>query len=172
MNLDSIPLWFTFLIAIIFGGLAIGIITVIIREIAKPNGGTTDNAKLYRQPIMTETESKFYDFLSDTIGNKYLIETKKPLTIIFKRHGNLSRELWTMHSHGHVDFLIVEQKTKNPILGIELDDWTHNRPKQQDADNRKDELFRRGELKLLRFKVAKWGEQEKIIILNNLPTNI
>lgn len=127
-----------------------------------------DRGKIIPQPIMTPTESKFYDFLYETIGNQYLIETHKPLKEIFKRQGRLRKTLWTMHTNGHVDFLFVDRATKNPILGIELDDWTHNRADRQDADRRKDELFRRANLKLIRFKVTKWGETERTLIQNTL----
>lgn len=129
-----------------------------------------DNAKLYRQPIMTKAESSFYDFLKSIVGENYLIETRKPLTEVFKRNGSLSHELWTMHSRGHVDFLIVESHTKNPLLAIELDDWTHNTPSRRDADRRKDILFQRADLKLLRFRVGKrWGTDEELTIKNSLP---
>lgn len=130
----------------------------------------TDNAKLYRQPAMSRAESSFYDFLKATLGDHYLIETKKPLAEIFKRYGWLDRKLWTMHTRGHIDFLVIEPRTKNPLLAIELDDWTHNKPERQDADRRKEELFQRGEMKLLRFKVGKvWGEEERRIISEALP---
>lgn len=129
-----------------------------------------DNAKLYRQPVMTRAEASFHDFLRSTIGENYIIETRKPLTDVFKRYGWMDRKLWTMHKRGHVDFLVIEPTTKNPLLGIELDDWTHDNEKGKDADCRKQELFRRADLKLLRFRVGKrWGQEAKSMILDALP---
>lgn len=158
--LNTLPL-FPILI-IVIGIFILGILATIL------NLYLSDRGKLILQPIVTPTESKFYDFLYETIENQYSIETHKPLKEIFKRQGRLRKTLWTMHTNGHVDFLFVDRTTKKPILGIELDDWTHNRADRQDADQRKDELFRRANLKLIRFKVTKWGETERTLIHNTL----
>lgn len=135
-----------------------------------PQPEPVDNAKLYRQAPLSPAESAFHDFLSGTVNGQYLIGIKTPLTDLFKRYGWLQKELYTMHSRGHVDFVLLDPKFKTPVLAIELDDRTHDTPKRQDADRRKEELFRRADMKLLRFrKGIVWGDAEKRQIKDALP---
>lgn len=135
-----------------------------------PVGPKTDNARLYTRRQLTTAEGRFYDFLRDTVNGRYLIETKTPLRDVFKRYGWLERDLYRMHRYGHLDFVLLEPILKNPILAIELDGSNHLSPEQQDRDRRKEELCRRANLKLLRFRVGKlWGEEERKLILDALP---
>lgn len=129
-----------------------------------------DTAKLYRRANMTRAEGRFYDFISETIKGQYLIQHNVQLKELFQRYGWLDKELYMMHVRGHVDFVLLEPTVKNPIIAIELDGTTHNDPAQIDRDRRKDELFRRANMRLLRFQVGKvWGDQERQAILDALP---
>ena len=128
-----------------------------------------DNAKLSAQPVMSRAESRFYDFLKDVLTAQFLIETKTPLSDVVARHGWLENGLYRMHKWGHVDFLVLDPMTKSPLLAIELDDVRHGLPERQERDRRKDELLRRANIKLLRFRAGKfWGEAERQAILGAL----
>lgn len=144
---------------------------------AAPTPATTDSkpepadtAKLYRQAPFSPSERAFLDFLNETTNGQYFVQTKVQLRDLFARYGWLQKELYTMHSRGHVDFVLLDPKRKTPIVAIELDDKTHHLPKRQDADRRKEELFRRAGMKLLRFQVGKrWGDDERTVIREALP---
>ena len=111
---------------------------------------------------MARSEGRFYDFLSETINGQYLVESNKPIKALFKQYGWLDKDLYTMYMQGHVDFVLLEPTLKTPIIAIELDGTTHTDPKQIDQDRRKSELFRRADMKLLRFRVGQvWGDQER-----------
>ncbi len=136
----------------------------------RPTPTPTPNAVFRKQAVMSKAENAFHYFLTETVGNTYLIETKMPLKDIFKRYGFAERGLYTMHMRGHIDFLLVDQRSKKPVLAIELDDWRHKFPDRQDMDRRKNILTETGNLKLLRFKVGDtWGEIERREILAALP---
>lgn len=138
-----------------------------------PKPQPKDHAKLYRRAQLTRAEGRFYDFLKETVKEEYLIGTKTPLRELFKRYGWLEKELFTMHVMGHVDFVLLEPTLKNPIIAIELDGTTHNDPAQLDRDRRKEELFRRADMKLLRFQTGKlWGDQERQAIRDALPKRL
>jgi hypothetical protein len=55
-----------------------------------------------------------------------------------------------------VDFMLVDPKTFKPILGIELDDKSHNRPDRQERDDFVNGIYNAMNLPLLRMQ-AKHG---------------
>lgn len=135
-----------------------------------PKPQPDDKRALQAQAPLSPAERKFYDFLDKTIDNRYIIQTKIPLSDLFKQDRRLEYELYTMRRYGHVDYVLLDKKTKDPILAIELDDWHHKRPERQARDRRKNSIFQIGEVKLLRFQVGKrWGDKERKAILEALP---
>ncbi len=128
----------------------------------------TLNARLVLRPGASQAERSFLDFLRNTVGEQYVIQTKIPLRDIIARYGWLEKGLYTMHQHGHIDFLICDQRL-NPRLAVELDDRTHQRPDRVDADRRKEELLANARLQLIRIRVGdRWGEKEREAILSAL----
>jgi Protein of unknown function (DUF2726) len=130
-------------------------------SIAAPKG----SARLYASRTLTTAEGRFYDFLSETVNGQYVIQPKVPLRDLFRKYGRLEKGLYTMHSRGHVDFLLLERVTKQPVLAIELDYTSHDTPKGRDADMRKEELLKLAHLPLCRVRVGKlWGSVEQEMI--------
>src|SRR5581483_9293763 len=118
---------------------------------------------------MSRAEQSFRDFLQETVKDQYIIETKIALNDLIKRYGWLDHNLWTMHNFGHIDFVLLDPKSKHPVLCIELDDKTHDRPDRQERDERKNDLLLRADLPLLRFRKGKrWGDEERKAIWNAL----
>lgn len=139
-------------------------------QATNPKSIPPDNARLSPQAPMSYAEGRMRDFLVNAVDGRYLVETKVPLADIITRSGWLERGLWTMHKFGHVDFLLLEPRTKLPVLAIELDDATHNDPARRERDRRKDELLRRANLRLIRFKKGKvWADEERLAIRMALP---
>lgn len=52
----------------------------------------------------------------------------------------------------HIDFLLIEIKTLNPVLAIELDDSSHNSPEATFKDNKKNDFLKLNNIPLLRIK--------------------
>jgi len=50
----------------------------------------------------------------------------------------------------HVDFVVCDAATMQPLLAIELDDSSHNSAKARETDAFKDEVFKAAGLPLLR----------------------
>lgn len=141
-----------------------------VSNLAKvPLGAHAESARLYAQPVMSRAESRFHDFLRCVLHDQYLIESKMPLSDVVARVGWLENGLYTMHKWGHVDFLVLDPRTKSPLLAIELDDARHRLPERQERDRRKNELLSRANIKMLRFRTGKlWGEEEREAILTAL----
>jgi hypothetical protein len=53
----------------------------------------------------------------------------------------------------HLDFLLCDPKTMRPILGIELDDKSHQRKDRQDRDELVENIFKVTKLPLVRMPV-------------------
>jgi hypothetical protein len=53
----------------------------------------------------------------------------------------------------HVDFLLCDPKTAKPMVGIELDDKSHNQQKRQERDLFVEQVFGKANLPLERFSV-------------------
>lgn len=130
-----------------------------------------DNARVYPRYLLTKSERSFFDFLNQTLEGKYIITTKIPLKNILNKGGWLERGLFTMYAYGHADYVVLDPLTKKTLLAIELDDSSHAIPRRQDADRRKDQLLLRSNIKLLRFPTGiVWGDTERKVILDSLPT--
>ena len=55
----------------------------------------------------------------------------------------------------HVDFLLCEPRSMQPLVAVELDDSSHNRPDRQERDRFVDEVFRSAELPLVHIRVQR-----------------
>jgi hypothetical protein len=53
----------------------------------------------------------------------------------------------------HIDFLVCDKKTARPLLGIELDDKSHNLAARQERDNFVENVFKVASLPLARISV-------------------
>jgi hypothetical protein len=54
----------------------------------------------------------------------------------------------------HVDFLLVQESDARPVVAIELDDSTHDRPDRSDRDSFVDQVFHSVGLPLLHIKAS------------------
>lgn len=57
--------------------------------------------------------------------------------------------------HTVIDFMLCERDSFRPVLGIELDDSTNNRPEMAEQDLLINKLFEHAELPLLRINVQR-----------------
>lgn len=109
-----------------------------------------------KEELLTPAELSFYRVLSSITGKKTTIFPKIRLADIFSVS---SKEDYFSHfnkiSQKHVDFLLCQSETLRPILGIELDDSSHQRKSRQERDEFINKAFNAAGLPLVRIPVQR-----------------
>jgi len=127
-----------------------------------PSSATRDHAPIsvsakelpyrIRDDFLSPMEFSFYHVLKDTIGASLVVCPKVRLAdIFFVAKPNVNRTYFSRIAQKHLDFLVCDAKTMRPVLGIELDDASHQRPDRQERDAFVDAVFRTAGLPLLRW---------------------
>jgi hypothetical protein len=107
-----------------------------------------------RDDFLSPAELSFYRILSTVISNRAVIFTKVRLAdIFFVSRPIENRSYFSRISQRHVDFLVCQPNTVQPIVGIELDDSSHNRPNRKVRDEFLDQVFEAADLPLVRMPV-------------------
>ena len=109
-----------------------------------------------RDHFLSAAELSFYHVLLTAVDAKHTLLTKVNLGDIFyvqQPHKNVAAR--NRIDRKHVDFLLCDAKTMEPVLGIELDDSSHQKKKQQEKDIFQDAVFAAAELPILRIKAAR-----------------
>ena len=112
--------------------------------------------------ILSRNEEKLYRSLLRAVTTDYQVMAKVRLWDILwlvneppDRKQHLSRL-----SCRHVDFLLCEPLTLQPLLAVELDDRSHLNPYAQENDRYKNELFAAAGLPLLRLPHSNFPPQQ------------
>jgi hypothetical protein len=105
-----------------------------------------------RDDFLSQTELSFYRVLQQVVADQAVILPKVRLADIFfvARH-NENRSFFSRISQRHLDFLLCHPKTMLPLLGLELDDSSHQRPDRQKRDAFVDQVFAAANLPLVRI---------------------
>lgn len=109
-----------------------------------------------RDDFLSPAEHSFFMVLKSVVGDAALISIKVGLgDLFYARSSDASQyRIYTNKiDRKHVDFLLCEPKTVRPILGIELDDKSHQRSDRQARDEFVENLFRAARLPLVRIPV-------------------
>ncbi len=124
-----------------------------------------------RSSVFTQNELAFYHSLSQVVGNKFIIFSKVRISDIFKtQNKEYSKYLSALNkiNSRHVDFLLCSPKTGKPILAIELDDKSHQRPDRVERDNFVNGLFEEKNLSLLRYPSNRNKHYNPKVIRDNI----
>jgi len=80
---------------------------------------------------------------------------------------------YALHTSTHIDFLVINRVTKEPLLAIETDGYSfHNEKTEQfQRDRMKDKILELYGLPLLRLSTVGYGEEQKIVDLLNKGIN-
>lgn len=107
-----------------------------------------------RSSVLTNAEHAFYLALLEAVGDRAKIFPKIGLQDVFYI---IDRERYQTARNRivqrHIDFLLCNPKTLQPLFGIELDDSSHNQEKAKRRDEFKNKVFESAFLPLLRFPV-------------------
>ena len=114
--------------------------------------------------LFTPAELKFYKILEEVV-EEYKIFGKVRVADIIKVDSEKARGNYLKYfnkiARKHVDFLLCDPGTLEPVAAIELDDSSHETAERAERDVFLDKAFKMAELPLLRFKVrAKYDKIE------------
>ena len=103
-----------------------------------------------RDNFLSPAELSFYHVLLQSIRGEYTVCSKVNLSdVFFVSRPNENQGYRNKIDRKHVDFLLCDSKTMQPLLGIELDDASHAKKKRQERDQFVDQVFAAAGLPIL-----------------------
>jgi hypothetical protein len=116
----------------------------------KTRNNWRDTPYRVRDSFLTPAELSFYQVLRTIVGDRATILSKVGLWDIFfvaqpHKHSGAKGHI----DRKHVDFLLCDPATMQPIVGLELDDSSHDNAKRRLRDAEVDLVFETAELPLL-----------------------
>ena len=104
--------------------------------------------------LLSDGEFAFYDVLKDVVGPQYVVHMKVRLMDLLHLPRNApGRMLWlSKASQKHVDFVLCTRDRMEPVLVIELDDRSHDRPRRAARDASVDQALASAQIRLLRVR--------------------
>lgn len=133
------------------------IFLVVLSDLIRRQRKTRQKAAEYtRKPsILTEEEQRFYRVLQVVVGMRYAIQAQVALIEVFQPKGGKNYYSSRNQIAGkHIDFLLCDPDSLMPMLGIELDDPSHQQTDRTVRDRFINQLFATHNLPLLRIKNA------------------
>lgn len=138
------------------------VISIVIKYLAAPNH--TASKRRIRGPIvyhyqrkaslMTRAESEFYKSLLQTVQGNYSVFSQVHLSAILDH--KIKGQNWQAafrHINGKsVDFVLCDSQNLKPLLGIELDDWSHDGDNRKQRDTEVERIFDEAGIPLLRLR--------------------
>jgi len=122
-------------------------------------------AKVNRS-FVSDAEAEFFHTLKHVIGAQGHLLAQVSLRQLFYFPGGRDtpgRSSWfaKMGSRS-VDFLIVDPKTLVPLVGVELDDSTHESKRRQQRDTEVEQVFAAAGLELVRVRLSQSNHVKKL----------
>ncbi|KLU02305.1 putative queD like protein [Rhodopirellula islandica] len=118
--------------------------------------GRNDLPYRLRDNFLSAAELAFYRVLEQAVGETYSINNKVRLwDVLCVPRREDSRTYENKISSKHIDFLLCDPSTMQPILAIELDDASHNRKDRQERDAFLDQALTAAGLAILHIKAAR-----------------
>ncbi len=110
-----------------------------------------------RKRLVTQAELRFYRVLQRAVGDSYSIFAMVRIAdLLVVTKGSKNYRSWLNKILAkHVDFVLCDDRTMVPVLAIELDDASHQRPDRIKRDIFVNQAFEAAGLPLLRITVSK-----------------
>jgi len=121
-----------------------------------------------RDDFLSPAEASFFQVLRLVTGQQVVALAKVNLNdLFFAQTGDTRRNRAASNriDRKHVDFLLCDAQTLRPVLGIELDDRSHERPERKARDELVDAVFAAAGLPLLRVPTRPSYAPEELIAL-------
>jgi predicted RNA-binding Zn-ribbon protein involved in translation (DUF1610 family) len=117
-----------------------------------------------RDDFLSTAELSYYQVLKSVLGPKAAISAKVRLAdILFVPNANKNVSYFNRISQRHVDFLLCESSTMQPVLVIELDDSSHKKPRQIERDQFLDQTLEAANLPILRVTAKRQYAKDEVI---------
>lgn len=105
-----------------------------------------------RDDFLSPAELSLFHVLRHIVGSQAIIITKVRLAdLFFVQRPHENRSAFNRIAQRHIDFLLCQSQTMQPLLGIELDDASHARADRVESDAFLDRVFAAAGLPLLRI---------------------
>jgi very-short-patch-repair endonuclease len=109
-----------------------------------------------RDAFLSPAELSFFRVMKSELPEEWNLIAKVNLAdLFFVRMPHRNRAARNRIDRKHVDFVICDAATMEPLLGIELDDASHNRHDRVERDAFVDRVFEAAGLPLLHVKAAR-----------------
>jgi len=123
-----------------------------LRSNSKPDSKPETLPYRLRDDFLSPAELSFYKVLSAIVGKHFVILTKVRLAdIFFVTRPNENFAYFNKIAQRHVDYLLCDPNRMKPLVGIELDDTSHQKKNRQQRDKFVEQVFQTANLPLLRF---------------------
>ena len=111
---------------------------------------------LARERLVTKTELKFFRALRKAVRGDWEIFAMVRMADLLRVQKNVkNRKSWINKILAkHIDFVLCDPVSLQPLLCIELDDGSHARPERAERDKFVEEVFDSAGLPLIRFPVS------------------
>jgi len=121
-----------------------------IKPGAAKGAGTSALPYRLRDDFLSKGEFAFYQALRRAVDGKAVVCPKVNLAdIFFVSRPNENQSYRNKIDRKHVDFLLCDPTTMQPLAGVELDDSSHARQDRQDRDKFVDQVFQTAGLPLV-----------------------
>ncbi|MBP9853146.1 MAG: hypothetical protein QG629_133 [Patescibacteria group bacterium] len=107
--------------------------------------------------LMTKAENDFFDVLVDVLGAQYYVFPQIHLSSLLDHRvkGQSWRAAFSHINQKSVDYVVCGRQYRNPILAIELDDWSHDSDERKERDTTVDQMLKESGVPLLRIRDAR-----------------
>jgi len=129
------------------------------------NSSTIDFPYHQVDEFISPAELNFFFNLKSVIGDEVQIFSKVKLSDLFyAKTGDFgkNRAYTNKIDRKHIDFLLCDPKTLKPILGIELDDKSHQRADRKERDDFVNHVFQAAKLPLMHISVQRSYSQSEL----------
>jgi very-short-patch-repair endonuclease len=140
-------------------GLLLGWLSPSPRE-----SGTKITFPYGKRDLLSAAELTFFRVLKSQLPEEWHLVTKVNLAdLFFVRQPHRNQAARNRIDRKHVDFVICEARTMQPLLAIELDDASHERADRIARDQFVDRVFEVAGLPLLHVRFA-WAYQPEVLM--------
>lgn len=149
-----LPIIIGVMAVLIFAGLAFA------KRAADQGGSSNGDESVYqaRPVIFSAAERSFLGVLESVLPPDVTYLGKIRLSDVFLTRKGLTpsrrTSAWNRINQKHVDFLLVRKMDFAPLVGIELDDKSHDAEDRRERDRFVDRVFASGNLPLLHVSAA------------------
>ena len=114
--------------------------------------------------VMTKAENDFFSLLISILGDDCYVFPQVHLSTILDHRvkGQNYKAAFSYINQKSVDYVVCNKQYRRPILGIELDDWSHDGDVRKQRDINVDHIFKESGIPLLRLRDVRTMSRDNI----------